>query len=108
MRRNLSVVFHPDYTVSLPPGHRFPIGKFGKIRELLLKDCVVSSDSFINPQPVTRLELSLAHSKNYIDRILSLSLERGASYRPASFTRTCSPRLCGGRWDNNDSSLGFR
>ena len=76
MRRNLSVVFHPDYTVSLPPGHRFPIGKFGKIRELLLKDCVVSSDSFINPQPVTRLELSLAHSKSYIDRIMSLSLDK--------------------------------
>jgi len=31
-----AIVFHPDYRVQLPPGHRFPIGKFGRIRDLLV------------------------------------------------------------------------
>ena len=37
----LSVVFHPDYTVPLPPGHRFPIGKFGRIKDVLLEAGIV-------------------------------------------------------------------
>ena len=50
----LPVVFHPDYTVPLPPGHRFPIGKFGRIKDVLLEDGVIRPESLVEPLPAPR------------------------------------------------------
>ena len=49
----LPIVFHPDYNVPLPPGHRFPIGKFGRIKELLLADGAVRHEALRRPEPVS-------------------------------------------------------
>ena len=40
----LPIVFHPDYVVPLPPGHRFPMAKFGRIYDVLLGDADCDSD----------------------------------------------------------------
>ena len=77
----LPVVFHPDYTVPLPPGHRFPIGKFGRIRDVLLEDGVIRPESLVEPVPAPRDWLLLAHDEAYVDAVLALALDRRALRR---------------------------
>ena len=77
----LSVVFHPDYTVPLPPGHRFPIGKFGRIKDVLLEDGVISPASLVEPVPASRAWLTLAHDEAYVDAVMALALDRRAVRR---------------------------
>ncbi len=77
----LPVVFHPDYTVPLPPGHRFPMGKFGRIRDVLLEDGVIAPASLAEPVPATRDWLGLAHDEAYVDAALALALDRRAQRR---------------------------
>ncbi len=76
-----AIVFHPDYTAPLPPGHRFPIGKFGRIKELLLADAVVGDAALRRPEPVTEAELCHAHHPDYVATILNLALEKKAERR---------------------------
>lgn len=77
----LPVVFHPDYTVPLPPGHRFPMGKFGRIRDVLLQDCVIAPADLVEPVPASREWLALAHDETYVDAVLALALDRRAQRR---------------------------
>ena len=77
----LPVVFHPDYTVPLPPGHRFPIGKFGRIKDVLLEDGVIPPASLVEPTPASRAWLTLAHHEAYVDAVLRLTLDRRAVRR---------------------------
>ena len=77
----LPVVFHPDYTVPLPPGHRFPIGKFGRIKDVLLEDGVISPASLARPAPASREWLTLAHREAYVDAVLTLAFDRRAVRR---------------------------
>ena len=76
-----AIVFHPDYTVPLPPGHRFPIGKFGRIKELLLADGAIHHDALRQPDPVTESELCEAHTPEYVATILGLTLDKKAERR---------------------------
>ena len=77
----LPVVFHPDYTVPLPPGHRFPIGKFGRIKDVLLEDRVIPPANLVRPTPAPREWLTLAHHESYVDAVLTLALDRRAIRR---------------------------
>ena len=77
----LPVVFHPDYTVPLPPGHRFPIGKFGRIKDVLLEDGIILPASLVEPTPAPREWLTLAHHEAYVDVVLNLALDRRAIRR---------------------------
>ena len=77
----LPVVFHPDYTVPLPPGHRFPIGKFGRIKDVLLEDGVIGPASLVEPVPATHEWLTLAHDETYVDAVMALALDRRAVRR---------------------------
>ena len=77
----LPVVFHPDYTVPLPPGHRFPIGKFGRIKDVLLEDGVIPPASLVEPVPASRAWLTLAHDEAYVDAVMALALDRRAVRR---------------------------
>ncbi|MDA0228756.1 MAG: histone deacetylase [Proteobacteria bacterium] len=76
-----AIVFHPDYTVPLPPGHRFPIGKFGRIKELLLADGAIHHDALRRPEPVTEAQLRQAHTPEYVATILGLTLDKKAERR---------------------------
>ena len=77
----LPIVFHPDYNVPLPPGHRFPIGKFGRIKELLLADGAGRHEALRQPEPVSKAELCQAHTPDYVAAILGLALDKKAERR---------------------------
>jgi acetoin utilization deacetylase AcuC-like enzyme len=56
------------YTFPLPPGHRFPIAKYERLRERVLAEGIVDADRLHDPAPVPREELLLVHTTDYVDR----------------------------------------
>jgi hypothetical protein len=47
----LPVVHHPAYAAPMPSGHRFPMGKFGRLMAVLLEDGVVAPAQGVRPEP---------------------------------------------------------
>lgn len=92
----LPLVYHPDYVTELPPGHRFPMPKFGRVYQTLIRDGVAGLDQFHCPDPADRDTLTLAHAPAYVDSYLTGSIDERAMRRigfpwsPALVRRTCA------------------
>ena len=92
----LPLVYHPDYVTPLPDGHRFPMPKFGKVYESLVRDGIATLDQFHIPERATVDELRLVHGSAYIDSYLHGTIDARAMRRigfpwsPALVTRTCT------------------
>ncbi|GIV77553.1 histone deacetylase [Litorilinea aerophila] len=78
---SLPLVYHPDYVTPLPPGHRFPMPKFGKVYETLIRDGTASLDQFHCPQPAPRAWLELAHAPEYVEAFCQGTLDARAIRR---------------------------
>ena len=63
------------YTFPLPEGHRFPIAKYERLREQVLIDGIVGPEALREPERVTRDDLLLVHTADYVDRFLAGRLE---------------------------------
>ena len=91
---DLAIVYHPDYVAPLPEGHRFPMEKFRLLRDLLLRDNVVSAKNVFIPKLPTTEQLALVHTNKYIanyrDGTLDYKAQRriGLPWSPALATRT--------------------
>ncbi|MEB3358439.1 MAG: histone deacetylase [Synechococcales bacterium] len=91
----LPLVHHPNYVAPLPPGHRFPMAKFGKLYERLLRDGVAQEAQFRCPQASPQAWLELVHTSTYVDAYCQGTLEPKAQRRiglpwsPELVTRTC-------------------
>jgi acetoin utilization deacetylase AcuC-like enzyme len=77
----LPIVHHPAYVARMPEGHRFPMGKFGRVMSLLLEDGVALPGRIHTPEPAPRAWLRLAHSATYVDAILGQTLDAAAARR---------------------------
>ena len=62
----LPIVYNPDHVAPLPPGHRFPMGKFEKVYEWLVRDGVATLDQFHCASPASFAEVTLAHDPAYV------------------------------------------
>lgn len=78
---SLPLVFHPDYVAPLPEGHRFPMPKFGKVYEYLVKDSIATLDQFHLAPIASREWLTLAHQPDYVDAYLTGTLDARAMRR---------------------------
>lgn len=78
---DLAVVYHPDYVAPLPDGHRFPMAKFRLIRDLLLKDGIVTPDGIFTPQLPQLEQLQLVHTPDYIQGYCQGTLDEKAQRR---------------------------
>ena len=91
---DLAIVYHPDYVAPLPEGHRFPMEKFRLLRDLLLRDNIVSAKNVFIPKLPTTEQLALVHTNKYIanyrDGTLDYKAQRriGLPWSPALATRT--------------------
>ena len=92
----LPIVYHPDYVASLPAGHRFPMGKFGKVYEWLVRDGIAGLDQFHLPERAPVAWLQLAHDAAYVTAYCEGTLDERAMRRigfpwsPALVNRTCT------------------
>lgn len=72
---SLPIVYHPDYMAPLRPGHRFPMSKYGYLRETLVARGILPAvGGYIAPAPAGFAQIAAAHDPGYVDRVLTLSL----------------------------------
>jgi acetoin utilization deacetylase AcuC-like enzyme len=57
------------FTVDLPPGHRFPIGKYAMVRDGAVARGVFDRSQVHEPEAVDRWALELVHSRSYVDAL---------------------------------------
>jgi acetoin utilization deacetylase AcuC-like enzyme len=92
---DLPLVYHPDYSVPLPSTHRFPMAKFKKLHDLLLRDRVVHAHQFHAPDRPDPAIIAQVHCPDYIAAYCDGSLDTKAQRRiglpwtPALADRTC-------------------
>jgi acetoin utilization deacetylase AcuC-like enzyme len=65
----MKCVYHPGYAVTLPPGHPFPISKYGILKELVLREGLVAGGDFLVPDPIDLDSLALIHTREYLAKL---------------------------------------
>lgn len=73
----MRVYYSDHHEVILPPGHRFPMGKYAQLRRALL-DGVVPEPAFVAAPLAQRDELILAHDPAYVDAFFAGTLDVAA------------------------------
>lgn len=95
----LRVVHHPAYVAAMPPGHRFPMGKFAAVLQRLLADRVVEPGQLVSPDPAPPAWLELAHAPDYVGQVLNQTLDVTATRRigfPVTAEIACRSRAATG------------
>ncbi|HEY0971780.1 MAG TPA: histone deacetylase [Gemmatimonadales bacterium] len=62
------------YVIPLPEGHRFPIAKYGLLREAVLRDGLVAEERLHEPERVSVEDLLLVHTHDYVRRFIEGAL----------------------------------
>jgi acetoin utilization deacetylase AcuC-like enzyme len=75
------IVHHPAYQAPMPAGHRFPMGKFGRLVEVLIEEGIVARNGLHEPELASAEMLSLAHDPAYVAAVFELALEPAAERR---------------------------
>lgn len=92
---DLPIVYHPDYVVPLPEGHRFPMPKFRLLYERLLADQVIHAAQVHQPERPPQQWLEWVHTPEYIQAYCTGTLDERAQRRiglpwsAALVNRTC-------------------
>ena len=68
---SLPIVHNPSYNAELPTGHRFPMGKFRRLAEVLMEDGLVGPGGFHVPAEASASWIALAHDRTYVDQVFS-------------------------------------
>jgi len=63
------------FEVPLPQGHRFPMGKYRALREVLQQRGVLPPEAFVRAEPLSREALLLAHTADYVARCFDGALD---------------------------------
>jgi len=78
-------LFYTDiFELPLPPEHRFPMAKYRLLRERLLAGGTVPPESLVVPDAATDEELLRVHAPEYLERVLTGTLD-GAAVRRMGF-----------------------
>ncbi|MEO0959248.1 MAG: histone deacetylase [Pseudomonadota bacterium] len=70
----LPIVHHPDYQAPLREGHRFPMSKYGYLREALFRRGLMTQGRYLAPAPASAGQIGLAHDRSYVDRVFAQTL----------------------------------
>jgi len=74
-----ALVHHPDYVVSLPPGHSFPMDKYGMLM-LALADLGTVFDTYV-PEPAPLEWIEAVHDPAYVAAVVGQRLTRDQERR---------------------------
>ena len=72
--RTLPIIHHSEYQASLRPNHRFPMSKYGYLRETLMARGLLDDNPAFNPDPADEAMLARTHDPLYVARALTESL----------------------------------
>jgi acetoin utilization deacetylase AcuC-like enzyme len=73
---SLHVWSSAKYGFPLPAGHRFPIEKYALLRERVIAEGIVPQENVHDPGRVSRDDLLLVHTADYVDRFTNGQLTR--------------------------------
>ncbi len=91
----LSVVYHPDYVVSLPAEHRFPMPKFKLLRDLLLAEDIITPEQIYLPELPPRELIELVHTPEYVKAYCEGTLDTKLQRRIGlPWSRELAQRTC--------------
>ncbi|MFN3165875.1 MAG: histone deacetylase [Phycisphaeraceae bacterium] len=74
----LPFVYSPDYVTPLPDGHRFPMPKFGILRDLLIERGVAQPGQFHRPRIASFELIASVHDPDYVRAFFDGTIERDA------------------------------
>jgi acetoin utilization deacetylase AcuC-like enzyme len=63
------VFYSPGYYAEIGAGHVFPIRKFERAAEILLREGTLAPDEIIAPQPAALADVLLVHTEDYVTRL---------------------------------------
>jgi acetoin utilization deacetylase AcuC-like enzyme len=72
------VHFSDHHVVALPAGHRFPMGKYARLRALLRERGLVRDEELVPSPPAPAWALELAHDAAYVRAVLDGTLDERA------------------------------
>ncbi len=78
---NLPIVYHPAYVAPLPPGHRFPMQKFGQLYETLLSSGIANRSQFHQPDLPPQDWIEQVHAPHYVNGYCTGTLDAKAQRR---------------------------
>ena len=82
MRLPLRLFFNDHYHVPLPAGHRFPMPKYGMVRQSLQRELEPRGLATFHPSPLATLdELTCCHTHDYVDKYVNNKLSREENRR---------------------------
>ncbi|MEO1275880.1 MAG: histone deacetylase [Pseudomonadota bacterium] len=71
----LPLVYHPDYMAPLKPGHRFPMSKYGYLRDALVaRGILPATGGYLAPAEAGFSAIAAVHAPDYVDRVLTQTL----------------------------------
>jgi acetoin utilization deacetylase AcuC-like enzyme len=71
----LPIVYHPHYMAPLRPGHRFPMSKYGYLREALVaRRLLPETGGFLSPAPARAATVAAVHPEDYVARVAGARL----------------------------------
>lgn len=95
-RMTFALVHHPDYTAPLPPGHSFPMDKYGAVMRLLDR----ADFDLHEPEPAPVAWLAAVHDTDYVAAVLDGSLapevQRRIGFPVTTRIARRSRLVCGG------------
>ena len=77
----LTIIHHPDYQAPLRQDHRFPMSKYGYLREALIRRGLMEAGRYLAPGPASAALLSAAHDPAYVSRAFALTLTEAEQRR---------------------------
>jgi acetoin utilization deacetylase AcuC-like enzyme len=92
---NPPIVHHPNYVAPLPDGHRFPMAKFSRLYQLLLKDGIIGERNLYTPTLPPPKAIESVHTPRYVNAYCTGTLPPkeqrriGLPWTPELAHRTC-------------------
>jgi acetoin utilization deacetylase AcuC-like enzyme len=77
----MKCVYHPSYQIVLPPGHPFPMSKYGLLRDQLLAQGILAAGDLLQPEPLDAADLALVHTPEYLNKLQSSGLSTAEQRR---------------------------
>lgn len=77
----MRVCYHPDYTMPLPPGHPFPMGKYDALHRILLGEGLIAKEDVVTPAEASWEDLARVHDPEYLQAVFNGTLPEKAVRR---------------------------